>query len=171
MNQAIVGLSISYVALAALLLGIFLLSRTSVWIKFICVFLVTGFYFLTYQSYLGLLGWPTRQDLPAQFQLMASSITEPDERNGDPGSIHIWITDFEDNKPVKRPRAFELPYDLELHASLDKALEQIRQGKIQLGRNLQKVEEAILPPDASRLANRQHKLEFFDLPEVRLPEK
>lgn len=171
MNQAIVGLSVSYVALAALLVGIFLISRTSVWVKFLCVFMVTGFYFMTYQSFLGLLGWPTKQDLPEQFQLMASSIIEPDESAGDPGSIHIWITMFEDNKPERRPRSYELPYDLELHASLEKALEQIRQGKIQLGRNLQKVDEALLPPDASRLANKQYKLEFFDLPEIRLPEK
>ncbi len=171
MNQAIIGLSITYVALAALLVGIFLLARTKVWLKFLCVILVSGFYFLTYTSYMGLLGWPTKQQLPEIFQLIASSITEPDERTGDLGRIHIWVTAFVDNKPEIQPRAYELPYDLELHASLDTALEQIRQGKIQLGRNLQVVEESLLPSDTSRLADRANQLEFFDLPEIRLPEK
>ena len=171
MNHAIVGLSITYAALAALLLGIFFLSRTKVWLKFICLILVSIFYFLTYNSFTGLLGWPTKQQLPEEFQLMASSIIEPDESTGEPGRIHIWVTAFDDNKPEEKPRAFELPYDLELHASLDKALEKIRQGKIQLGRNLQVVEESLLPRDTTRLGNRQNKLEFFDLPEIRLPEK
>lgn len=171
MNQAITGLSITYVALAAILLGIFFLAKIPAWIKFVCVIMMSGFYYLNYYSLNGLLGWPTRQEIPEQFQLMASSINEPDESTGEPGSIHIWGTSFIDNKPAKEPRAYVLPYDLELHAALDEALQKQRQGKIQLGRRLEETDESLLPKDTSRYAQKQHRLEFYDLPDPELPEK
>lgn len=171
MNQAVIGLTICYVALAALLLGIFMFTRLSVWIKLASVIVVTSFYYLSYQSHMGILGWPTAQQLPEQFQLMASSITEPDNTTGDPGVIHIWVTSFRDNRPEREPRAYELPYDLDLHASLNEALAEQRNGKIQLGRRKVEVEDEELPTDMSRLGQKRQRFEFFALPDPELPEK
>ena len=171
MNQAILGLTITYIALAALLLGIFFLARIPAWIKFSCIVLVSSFYYLTFYSYTGLLGWPTQQQLPEQFQLMASSITEPDDTVGEPGVIHIWVTSFHDNKPAREPRAYELPYDLDLHAALDDALSEQRRGNVQLGRRLEIIEDPTLPRDTSRFGQKRENLEFFPLPDPELPEK
>lgn len=171
MNQAVLGLALTYVALAALMLGIFLFTRLSVWIKFLCVIVVSGFYFMTYQSLQGMLGWPTQQQLPEQFQLMASSITEPDGSTGEKGRIHIWGTAFIDNKPAKEPRSYELPYDLDLHAALDEALRKQRRGNVQLGRRLEKINDEKRPTDTSRYGELRQRIEFFDLPDPELPEK
>ena len=171
MNLAIIGLTITYVALAALLLGIFLLARVPAWVKLSCIILVSSFYYLTYQSYIGLLGWPTQQQVPEQFQLMSSIITEPDESSGDPGVIHIWVTTFTNNRPDREPRAYELPYDLELHAALDTALREQRRGNVQLGRRLEDVNDPELPKDMSRFGQKRQRLEFFALPDPELPEK
>lgn len=171
MNQAVIGLSLTYVALAALLLGIFLQGKLPTWIKFACIILISSFYYLTYHSFLGMLGWPTQQQLPEQFQLMASTITEPDDSTGEEGVIHIWVTAFVDNRPAREPRAYELPYDLDLHASLDEALHEQRQGNVQLGRRLVEIEDPNLPKDTSRFGQQRQRLEFFELPELELPQK
>lgn len=172
MNQAILGLSITYVALAALVLAIFLLTRLPAWIKLLCVILVSGFYYMTYHSLQGLLGWPTQQELPDNFLLLSSSITEPDETTGDSGRIHVWLNAFEDNQPALEPRAFYLPYDLELHSSLEAALKKQRRGKVQLGR-AKKVatNDDETPTDFTRYGQKRQLIEFYDLPDPELPEK
>lgn len=171
MNQAIIGLSLTYVALAALLLGIFMFARVPTWLKFCCLLMVSGFYYLTWYSYAGLLGWPTQQPLPEHFQLLASSITEPDESHGEAGHIHLWLSAFEDNRPAAEPRAYVIPYDLKTHAALDNALSKQRQGKIQLGRRIIIEPDGKRPSDSSRLGQKREGLEFTDLPERELPEK
>ncbi len=171
MNQAIIGLTLTYVALAALLLGIFMLARVPAWLKSCCLLMISGFYYLTWYSYAGLLGWPTRQALPEHFQLLASSITEPDQSHGEAGHIHLWLNAFEDNRPVAEPRAYVIPYDLKIHAALDEALSKQRQGKIQLGRRVIVSNDESHPTDTSRLGQKREGIEFSDLPEQELPEK
>ena len=85
--------------------------------------------------------------------------------------IHIWVNAFEDNKPIREPRAYELPYDLELHASLNEALAEQRQGKVQLGRRLEESGDENLPRDSSRFGVKRQMLEFHELPDPELPEK
>lgn len=171
MNEAVIGLSITYVALAALLLSIFLFTKIPSWIKLSCILLISSFYYLTFSSYLGLLGWPTNQKLPEDFLLLASSITEPDDSLGEPGVIFVWLSTFEDNFPANEPRAYKLPYDLELHASLDEALRQQRRGNVQLGRTVEKIESAVLPKNMNQFGQKRQKIEFYALPDPELPEK
>lgn len=170
MNQVVLGLTLTYAALAALLLAIFILTRIPVWIKLICVLLVTGFYFLTYNNLQGVLGWPTQQLMPDQFQLLASTITEPNDDEGIEGSIHIWATSFIDNKPAPEPRAYALPYDLDLHTALEAALKEQRRGNIQLGKRKGEASDDIAS-DLSKYGQKRQELEFFDLPDPELPEK
>lgn len=171
MNQAVLGLTLTYVALAALVLGIFLLTRLPVWIKFISILLISSFYFLTYYSLQGLLGWPTQQKLPDTFQLLASSITEPNEDEGTAGRIHIWATAFVDNRPADEPRAYDLPYDLELHSALEAALKEQRRGNIQLGRKKEGETTDDIARDLTKYGQKREQFEFFDLPDPEVPEK
>lgn len=171
MNEAIIGLTICYVALAALLLGIFLFARISYGIKLFLVVLLSGFYYLNFHSINGILGWPTEQQLPERFQLLASMITEPDESSGEKGVIHIWVNGFENNFPAPEPRAYELPYDLDLHAALDDALREQRRGNVQMGRRLEEIDDPNMPKDSNRFGQKRQRLEFFNLPDPELPEK
>lgn len=171
MNQAILGLTLTYVALAALLLGIFLLTRLPAWIKLLCVILTSSFYYITYVSLQGVLGWPTKQELPEHFQLLAASITEPDENTGERGSIHLWLSTFVDNKPTKEPRAYELSYNLDLHISLNEALMKQQRGHVQIGKRLEQLDDENLPKEKKHLSEVQQRFEFFDLPDPELPEK
>lgn len=171
MNQAVLGITITYVALAALLLGIFFHSRVHVWIKFTCLIMVTSFYYLTYTSLQGVLGWPTQQELPKHFQLMAATITEPDESIGEKGRIHLWLTSFVDSKPADDPRAFEMPYELDLHKAVDQALSDQKRGRVKLGRSEEIVKGSDIPKDWTRYGQKRQKLKFFDLPDPELPEK
>ncbi len=171
MNQAVLGLTLTYVALAALVLAIFLLTRLPVWIKFAFILTISGFYYLTFYSLQGMLGWPTQQALPEQFQLLASSITEPDEEEGTDGRIHIWATAFVDNAPAAEPRAYELPYDLELHSALEAALKEQRRGNIQLGKKIEAETTDDIAKDLSKYGEVREQIEFFDLPDPEVPEK
>lgn len=171
MNEAVIGLSVTYVALAALLLLICIFTKIPSWIKLSSIILITSFYYLTFNSYLNLLGWPANQKLPKDFLLLASYITEPDNSLGESGVIFIWVSTFEDNLPAKEPRAYQLPYDLELHASLDEALRQQRRGKVQLGRTVEYIKNTDLPKNMSRFGQKRQKIEFYALPEPELPEK
>lgn len=171
MTEAIIGLSITYVGLAALLLVMVLFTRWPVWTKLACVVLVTAFYFVTYRSLTGMLGWPTRAELPERFLLLASSISEPDKTRGSDGSVHIWATSLDSGRPAAEPRAYALPYSRELHAQLEEANKDMRNGIMQLGRRVTTEADADVPRDTTRFARRRERLEIYDLPDPELPEK
>lgn len=170
MSEAIIGLTVAYVALAALVVGLGIFSRWPFWVKLVAVAGVCGLYFLTYASLKGLLGWPTRAELPERFMLLASYVSEPDKTSGAPGSIQIWAASLEDHRPADAPRAYLLDYDAELHGQLDEANKRMRQGIIQLGRR----QDAVTPGksgDQSRFARNPYRIVIFDLPDPELPEK
>ena len=102
---------------------------------------------------------------------MASSITEPDEEEGTAGRIHIWATSFVDNAPADEPRAYELPYDLDLHAALEAALKEQRRGNIQLGKKIEAETTDDIAKDLSKYGEVREQIEFFDLPDPEVPEK
>lgn len=172
MNEALLGLSIAYVAVAALLAGLLIFSRWPMWVKLGCILLVSSMYFVNYQSLRGLLGWPTEAQLPSRFLLLASSVTEPDKTTGKQGVIHIWATSLDGDYPADEPRAYELPYEQELHGQLEDALKNMRKGVLQLGEATTVDKEGKqIPRDTSRFAQQQQSLLFYDLPDRKLPEK
>jgi hypothetical protein len=170
MNEAIIGLTVAYVALAAFVIGLSIFSRWPYWVKLISVAGVCGLYFLTYASFKGLLGWPTRAELPAHFMLLASYVSEPDKAGGSAGSIQIWAASLAGNRPAEAPRAYHLDYDAELHGQLEEADKRMRQGIIQLGRK-QDAATAGDSGDPSRFARNPYRIVIFDLPDPELPEK
>ncbi|MEE9321046.1 MAG: hypothetical protein V3U76_11415 [Granulosicoccus sp.] len=81
--------------------------------------LVAGFFFITYHSWAGILGWPTEHDLPQRFYLHAVSIDEPHR-------IYLWGTDLDRGLGRTVPRAFSVPYSPKLHDKVDKASRKLR---------------------------------------------
>ena len=172
MNETILALALAYVAIAALLAELLIYSRWKVWVKVGCIILVTALYFVNYQALRGLMGWPTTTDLPARFLLLASSVTEPDKTTGEKGVIHLWASSLEGDYPAKEPRAYELPYTQLLHGQLEDALKNMRKGVLQLGEATTVDKDGNqVPRDTSRFAQQQQALEFYNLPDRKLPEK
>lgn len=178
MSLGIIGLSITYAALAALVLAIFLLTRLPTRIKLLCVILISGFYYITFLSLQELLGSPTQQELPEKFKFLSASVIGPDDKTGDPGRIYIWLNVLIDNQPDPEPKAYSLPYNLELHASVEAALEKQRRGKKQLGRpkkegknNQQNSSAQQTPKKPTHYGKKDQQVEFYDIPSPELPEK
>jgi hypothetical protein len=178
MSLGILGLSITYVALAAMVLAIFLFTRIPTKVKLICVILVSVFYYITFFSLQELLGSPTKQELPEKFKFLSASVVGPNDKTGDPGRIYIWLNVIIDNQLDPKPKAYSLPYNLELHASVDAALEKLRSGKKQLGRPKKEGKNAQQRTSSQQVSEKpahygkkDQQVEFYDIPTPELPEK
>ncbi len=130
----VIGLIVAYLIVAALLLSLNLHSNWSWRIKAMMNVIVIAFIVVTYQSWPGLLGWPTSRDLPRQFYLHAANIDEPHR-------IYLWGTDLENGLGRTIPRSFALPYSTKLHDNVDKATRKLRKGLPVIGQ--------ASPPDAT----------------------
>lgn len=171
MTESVLYLSLAYAGLGVVVLGLNVYSRWPLWVKLSAIVAVTGLYFVTWQALAGMYGWPARQPLPERFMLLSSSVHEPNNVTGEPGAIHLWIVPITaDDRPLRRPRAFVLPYSQTLHNEVDEARRRMRNGYLQIGMTssgpgLRRGADVL---DFARMA--QH-IEFENLPDPILPEK
>lgn len=86
-------------------------------------------YVLHYQGITHLSGWPSRQDLPDTFDLIAHQVVQPDTRGNSDGHITLWVR----TPGWTDSRLYRLPYSRELHERLAGAQVRIAQGKAQQG--------------------------------------
>src|SRR6267154_1296570 len=111
LQKEILGLSIAYALLAALLLVIALRARIPWPFKIACVLVTSTYYCVAFFHVEGLPGWSATAPLPPQFQLLWARVVEPNPLDRDPGAVHIWVEDFDAaNLPSGQPRAYRLPY-------------------------------------------------------------
>ncbi len=170
MSQSVIGLSIAYVTLGVLLLGLMVSTRWPVWVKTVCILLVSSFYFVTYLSLGGLQGWPTATNLPERFLLIATSIQEPDKTTGRSGRIYLWASSLAENMPAAEPRAYELQYTSDMHKQLDAATERMRDGVMQIGRS-EWISDGEIPDQLGRFSEKRKTIRLYDLPDPEMPEK
>ena len=62
-------------------------------------------------------GWPSSARLPANADLVAALVREPDPATADKGRIFVWL-----DVGQPSPRAFALPYSRPLHEQVQRAL-------------------------------------------------
>jgi hypothetical protein len=123
-------LAIAYVAVAALLLNVWLSTAWSTTVKISLIVVVTGLYAASYQGLREIQGWPTQQTLPATFHLLWASIEEPDKVAGSQGQIYLWIRKLDRaQQPTGKPRAYKLPWRLELAEQVAAALRRTEAGE------------------------------------------
>jgi hypothetical protein len=134
MTLSILGLTLSYVAIAVLLL-IFLQTTPFHWLpKAVVIVMVTVFYFVVYTSYSGLLGWATENRLPDHFKYHFSLVEEPSKTDQHrQGDIFIWITAIGIDRDLNKPRAYKVPYSKDTHKKLVLAQKKVQEGVEQLG--------------------------------------
>lgn len=131
----IVGLSIAYAVLGALLLLAVVRARLRWGVKAAAVLVTSAFYGLAFFRIEGMLGWSASAQLPPRFQLLWTRTVEPNQVDGEPGAIHLWVEELDSaNLPSGIPRAYRLPYGAALAQKAEAARTQIMAGHAQAGR-------------------------------------
>ena len=77
-------------------------------------------------------GWPSTDDLPESFLLIASEVQEPNAKTGEPGVMYWWVRDSED--PQAPPRIFQLPYEAQVHEKTEQVIEEHNKGSVYVAR-------------------------------------
>jgi hypothetical protein len=129
LQTEIIGLSIAYTLLAALLLIIALRARIAWPLKVTAVLVTSAFYCVAFFRTEGLPGWSSSAPLPTQFQLLWGRVVEPNPLDQFPGAVHVWIEELDAaNLPSGEPRAYRLPYSPALARKVEAARELILKG-------------------------------------------
>lgn len=132
MSWAILGLSAGFILVTALLFYVLLKSTQSLLVKSLALLLVTVFYWVQYQALHQYAGWPSTDELPEAFVLIATDIQEPDIKTGHKGVMYWWVRDSDDiNAP---PRVYQLPYQSQLHEKTEQVIEEQKQGSVYIAR-------------------------------------
>ena len=135
LQSQIVGLSVAYVLLAALLLVVVLRVRAPWPLKVAAVVITSIFYGVAFFRVEGLPGWSAAAPLPPQFQLLWARVVDPNPLDRDPGAGHVWVEELDAaNIPSGQPRAYRLPYSPTLAAKVEAARDEILKGCPQGGR-------------------------------------
>jgi len=135
LTTEILGLSVAYALLAALLLTTCLFTRFPWPLKAVAIVVTSAFYAVSFYAMQGLLGWSSPDPLPPHFKLLQARIVEPHSVAGDPGAIHLWIEELDDdNRPTGVPRAYRLPYNAKLAEKAEAAIKASADGRPQGGR-------------------------------------
>lgn len=124
-------LIVAYVAIAALLLSFYFYSTFSTTLKNVTILLVTLFYFFTWYSLEGILGWPSQQDMPDKFRILWIDIQEPQKKNDHEGEIYFWIKSLNSLElPDGKPRAYSIGWSEENAQKAEEALSRMEEGEI-----------------------------------------
>lgn len=126
MTMAILGLVGGFMLVTVILLLLLLKCDLPVVLKFLLVFLVSGYYLIQYQSLQQYSGWPSDDALPQKFVLLATDVREPNPKTGDAGVMYWWLRDSADSH--QPPRVYRLPYQVDLHEKSQQVVEQQRNG-------------------------------------------
>lgn len=135
LQTVILGISVAYAIIGALLLLILVYARLHWSLKAIAVVVTSAFYVISFTEMRGLLGWATTERLPTSFKLLHARIVEPHTLEGEPGAIYLWVEELDkDNLPSAIPRAYRMPYSDALADKTHAAENEIKAGHPQGGR-------------------------------------
>lgn len=151
----VIFLTLGYVAVAALLLNVAVSSRWSTVFKVSAIVLVSTFYFVSYFAWRSITGMPSTEALPEDFRVLWVSIDEPNKRSAENGGIYIWLRKLDEDTqmPVSEPRAFRLPYSVELAEDIELALRQLEEGKQLNGRRSR--QQVVSPEEQDDLSKKK----------------
>src|SRR6516162_6858696 len=110
MTLPLIGVGLSYVVVAVLLLSLNLASRWHWGVKAAAIAVTSVFFGVSYASIAGLIVWPSGARVPERFQLDWGTVVEPDKLNGSPGSIYLWVEALDENNvPAGTARDLDVP--------------------------------------------------------------
>lgn len=155
-------LILAYVIPLAIMAGIFLKEQVSLHTKWIIVALLPLAYIAHYHSLYSFAGWPVKQVLPDEFDLIAQKIEEPNKKANSPGRILMWIQGVDDHSP----RVHHLPYSKKLHKKLEEVQKAQSEGKQQKGKRQKSAQGTAGKPEEAN-----DNVEFSGKPQSRPPAK
>ena len=161
----------AYIMLAVLLLSINLYSNWSWKIKASTVIITSVFYIVIYMSFPPILGWPTEENPPERFRLVAAHVMQPDKLSGNDGAIFLWLSELEDLTKDSIPRAYELEYSEMLHEMVINANAKLQKGTAQLGEFEDIDAPNAKPVEGTRTSQVSTKIQFYDMPDPLFPDK
>ncbi len=178
------GITLSFFILAVLVLW-FIIGAKGSWV--LKMFAISGslYLFLSVSNSLdGFKGWAAASDMPPKFQVHWVIIDEPNPIMNHDGIIYIWATGAlnknEDNKGWRdwlllfyenndgKPRAYRIPYSIEMHERLEPILEKMKMGERIMGANIGKLKKKDIRKSN---VNEEQDLFFYDFPKVKMQEK
>ena len=165
----------AFVFVVVLLLGLHLKSTWHWSLKAGSTLLAGAFFVLLYTSVVSFQGWPTRDTLPEEFQLLHYEVSPPNKILHDEGFIVLWT--YPINRPHgELPRAYQLDYDREFHQRLQQLGPRLKSGErigVQNSRVIRKTQKPDGPKDKrkSHRPSRFKDLQFFKLKKPQLPSK
>ena len=166
------GLIAAYVLIAALLLGTGIRSGWSWKIKATVIMITTMFYLVTYFSYPQILGWPTPEQPPQRFRLLAAYVEQPDKQRGSSGAIYLWLARIDDLSSPLIPRAYRFAYSVKLHDRVLQASSKLDKGIAQLGEfETGDGGLADVVKNVSGTGAESAKMVFYDLPDAMFPDR
>jgi len=135
LETGVIALTGAYVLLSTLLLVVLIflpVPRAAKIAAIVAASLVyVGVFFATQR----LLGWSAPVAMPDRFQVLWTRVIEPNPSRNNPGAVHLWVEALDDsNLPSGEPRAFRLPYTVELARKVSAAQQEIDEGRPQGGR-------------------------------------
>ena len=134
MDLPLSGAVALFLVLAVLLLSLNLASLWKWWIKAGAIVITLGGMVALYFVVTGVIGWASTGAMPARFSLLATRIVEPDKLGGTPGRIFLWVEEVDDRQIViSPPRAFEVPYAVEIATDIAMAQAKLEGGGKVLG--------------------------------------
>ena len=135
MDLPIAGAIALFLVLVILLLSLNLTSLWKWWIKAGAIVIAIGGIAVLYFILTGVIGWASTGAMPARFSLLSTRIVEPDKMTGAPGHIYLWVEEVDDRQIViGPPRAFEVPYKVEIATDVATAQQELEGGGKILGR-------------------------------------
>jgi hypothetical protein len=165
-----------YILIASLLLVFCLFSSFTKTTKMLGILVVTVFYYLTWQGYIELLGWPSEQGLPDNFRISWVVIEEPNKLTKEQGAVYLWIRSLDKIGMAKgRPRSFKMIWNEENHRNAQLALSKLREGEQLNGKKTY----GVIEKNAGKKANPYEgetkegtpSFEFTEVPPPSLPPK
>lgn len=134
MDLPIAGAIALLLVLVILLLSLNLFSLWKWWIKAGAVVITIAGIVVLYLIFTGVIGWASTGPMPTRFSLLATRIVEPDKLTGAPGHIYLWVEEVDDRQVViSPPRAFEVPYEVEVATDVATAQSKLEGGGKVLG--------------------------------------
>jgi len=135
LETGVIGLTTAYVLLSTLLLAVMIFLPIPRLAKVAAIVAASLFYIGVFFATQRLLGWSAPVAVPDRFQVLWTRVIEPNPARNNPGAIHLWVEALDDaNLPSGEPRAFRLPYTVELARQVSAAQQEIDEGRPQGGR-------------------------------------
>ncbi len=138
---ALLPVTMLYIIVVTLLLWFIIGSKGRTGLKILVTPLALYFCGAIYVTLPTILGWPTNNSLPTQYEVVYASVTQPVPAMGREGRLYIWIVSknhelgfFDLYRPnLSDPRAYRLPYTEKKRKELQRAIMMIKAGQPVVG--------------------------------------